>query len=105
MRRIGVELFGLMTCVCTVAIVLAVRWWFGTDLFGLFLYMLIPVGAIGCGFAAASGYFLGSFVFDRPPRGMLLVNMVLIGVASFFLIHFAQYCLALHSVREALNLE
>jgi hypothetical protein len=54
-------------------------------------WFVIPVGALLSGFAGASGYYLGARLFNHKPTKILLLNMVIISVATFFLIHYFNY--------------
>jgi len=57
-----------------------------------FMYwFVIPAGAICSGFAAASGYYAGARYFNHRPTKLLLLNMVVISIATFFLIHYINY--------------
>jgi len=52
---------------------------------------VIPAGAICSGIAAASGYYAGARYFNHRPTKVLLLNMVVISIATFFLIHYINY--------------
>jgi len=52
---------------------------------------IIPVGAILCGFVAAVGYWAGSRVFHHRPTRLLLLNIVLVSLGTFFSIHHLNY--------------
>lgn len=60
-------------------------------LYTFMVYFIIPGGAIACGFVAAIGYWAGSRVFHHRPTRLLLWNMVLISVGTFFSIHHLDY--------------
>jgi len=62
--------------------------------FALYTWManfIIPVGAIACGFVAAIGYWAGSRIFHHRPTRLLLLNMVLVSLGTFFSIHHLDY--------------
>ena len=52
---------------------------------------IIPIGAIGCGFVAAIGYWAGSRLFHHRPTRLLLLNIVLVSLGTFFSIHHLDY--------------
>ena len=52
---------------------------------------VIPMGAIICGFVAAIGYWIGSRVFNHKPTKLLLLNIVLVSVGTFFSIYHLEY--------------
>jgi hypothetical protein len=52
---------------------------------------VIPIGAIACGFVAAVGYWAGSRLFHHRPTRLLLVNIVLVSLGTFFSIHHLDY--------------
>jgi hypothetical protein len=54
-------------------------------------WFVIPVGALLSGFAGATGYYAGSWFFGHRPTRLLLVNIVIASVTTFFLIHYLSY--------------
>lgn len=72
-----------------------ILWWvearFGFALYTWMFWFVIPVGALLAGFAGASGYLAGSWFFGHRPTRLLLLNIVLASVATFFLIHYLSY--------------
>lgn len=52
---------------------------------------VIPAGAIACGFVAAVGYWIGARWFNHRPSRMLLGNIVLVSLTTFFAIHHLDY--------------
>lgn len=63
----------------------------GFEFFGLSFFMIVPIGAIACGFAAASGYYLGAKLLQIQPEPFLLVQMVAIAAATMLLIYWLEY--------------
>jgi hypothetical protein len=62
--------------------------------FSLYTWManfVIPIGAIACGFVAAVGYWAGSRLFHHRPTKLLLINIVLVSLGTFFSIHHLDY--------------
>ena len=59
------------------------------DYFVLFmLFFIIPVGAVGAGMAAASGYYFGAQVLHLPISKRLTFNIVIASIGAFFLIKY-----------------
>lgn len=52
---------------------------------------IIPIGAIICGFVAAVGYWIGSRLFNHKPTKLLLANIVLVSLGTFFSIYHLDY--------------
>lgn len=52
---------------------------------------IIPAGAFLCGFVAAVGYWAGSRLFHHRPTRLLLLNIVLVSLGTFFSIHHLDY--------------
>jgi hypothetical protein len=82
---------GATTSIITAVILAAVELRFDFSLYTWMFWFVIPAGAILCGFAAASGYYFGARLFNHRPTGVLLLNMVVISIATFFLIHYLSY--------------
>jgi hypothetical protein len=70
-------------------------WWIerktGFGFYSLLFLLIIPGGAIISGFAAAFGYYIGAWIVGRRPARMLLVNIVLASLSTYFLIHYLSY--------------
>jgi len=86
-----VGLCGFVTSLLTAVIL----WWieaqFGFAFYTWMFWFVIPVGALLAGFAGASGYLAGSWFFGQRPTRLLLLNIVLASLATFFLIHYLSY--------------
>ena len=62
--------------------------------FAIYTWManaVIPIGSIICGFVAAIGYWVGSRLFNHKPTRLLLCNIVLVSVGTFFSIYHLEY--------------
>ncbi len=62
--------------------------------FAVYIWMadaVIPIGAMLCGFVAAVGYWVGSRLFNHKPTKLLLLNIVLVSVGTFFSIYHLEY--------------
>ena len=70
-------------------------WWiearFGFAFYTWTFWFVIPVGALFAGFAGASGYYVGSLLLGHRPTRLLLLNIVIGSVLTFFLIHYLAY--------------
>lgn len=86
-----IALAGLVTSLATVAIVTLVDMWTGHNIFTLSVLVVIPAGAVGCGFAAASGYFLTAKFLHQRPTKILLLQMIVIAALTQVLIYWAEY--------------
>src|SRR5882724_3462190 len=86
-----VGLCGFATSVLTAAIL----WWTqelsGVAIYTWMFWFVIPAGALISGFAGATGYYAGSWFFGHRPTRLLLVNIVIASVTTFFLIHYLPY--------------
>ncbi|MGV3658893.1 MAG: hypothetical protein ACO1TE_01875 [Prosthecobacter sp.] len=70
-------------------------WWMAAHWdFAIYTWMfwfVVPMGAVGCGFAAATGYWLGARLFNHRPSKWMLFNIVLVSFTTFFAIHHFHY--------------
>jgi hypothetical protein len=82
---------GFVTCVVTALILWLVEQRFGFSLYSWMFWFVIPVGALLSGFAGASGYYLGAWFFGRRPTRLLLLNILISSVLTFFLIYYLSY--------------
>jgi hypothetical protein len=82
---------GLVTCGLTALILALVEEQWDVALYTFSLWFVIPVGALIAGFVGATGYYAGAKLFDHKPGTLLLVNIVVASVATFFLIHYLEY--------------
>jgi hypothetical protein len=86
-----VGLCGFVTSLITAVIL----WWLERALgFAFYTWMfwfIIPVGAGLAGFAGASGYYAGARIFNHRPTPLLLLNIVVASVSTFFTIHYLSY--------------
>jgi hypothetical protein len=55
------------------------------------LWFVIPAGAIFCGGVAASGYWIGARLFNHRPSPLLLLNILLVSLSTYFAIHQLHY--------------
>ena len=94
-RRAGEDFLvagcGFVTCLLTALILWWVERQFGLALYTWTFWFIIPAGAILAGFAGASGYYAGSWLFGHRPTRLLLLNVVIASVAIFFFIYYLSY--------------
>ncbi|MBC3873391.1 hypothetical protein [Undibacterium flavidum] len=86
-----VSFFGFVSSTLTAFLLWKIEEILGFSIYSFSLWFIIPIGAIGCGFLAASGYYLGSVLFGHRPSKMLMFNMVLISISTFFMVHWFSY--------------
>lgn len=87
----GVAFAGLVTSILTAAVVTIFNLWTGFNLFTFSLWVIVPVGAIGCGLVAASGYYFAAKFLHQRPTKMLLLQMVVIAALTQSLIYWLEY--------------
>jgi len=91
LKNFGVAVCGLITSALTALGIVVVEKLTGLDVFTFNIWVVVPVGALLTGFAAASGYLLGSKYFDVRPSAILLFQMVAIAGATQLLIYYLEY--------------
>jgi hypothetical protein len=82
---------GAATSFLTAIILAALESKFDFSIYSWTFWFVIPAGAICSGLAAASGYYAGARYFNHRPTRLLLLNMVVISITTFFLIHYINY--------------
>jgi len=82
---------GFATSLLTALILWGIEARFGFALYTWTLWLVIPVGALLSGFAGATGYYAGSWFFGHRPTRLLLLNIVIASVGTFFTIHYLSY--------------
>lgn len=87
----AVTFLGAFTSVLTALTVVIIQNIFGINIFTLSVWLLVPVGAVLTGFAAASGYLLGSLYFHHKPTQTMLLNMLVIAAGTQMLIYYMEY--------------
>ena len=86
-----VSFCGLATSLLTAIILWWVELRFGFAFYSWTFWFILPIGAGLSGFAAASGYYAGSRIFNQRPTRLLLLNSLLVSVATFFTIYYLSY--------------
>ena len=91
-RDLLVGVFGFATCLLTAVIL----WWIetrsGFAFYTWTFWFVIPVWAVFSGFVGASGYYAGAWVLNHRPTPLLLLNIVLASVGTFFLRSLSVVC-------------
>lgn len=90
-KSLGVAFVGLVSSVLTALAEVAASKLIGINLFTLSAWVVVPVGAVMTGIAAASGYYFGSLYFHKRPDGFLLLQMVVIAGLTQVLIYYLGY--------------
>ena len=95
LQKIGQDFFvslcGFITSLLTAVILWQIEVHFGFVLYGLMLSFIMPIGAFLSGLMGASGYYVSSRLFSYRPTYLLLLNIVIVSVATFFLIYYLSY--------------
>jgi hypothetical protein len=91
LESFGIALCGLATSILVALADVAIARMTGFDFFTFSIWVVVPVGALLTGFAAASGYYFGSLYFHKKASASLLVQMVLIAGAAQMLIYWTGY--------------
>jgi hypothetical protein len=87
----GVAAAGLITSIFTALIVTVFHRYTGFNLFSFSLWFVVPAGAVLCGFAAASGYYLAARYLHMKPSRYLLIQMVVIAAITQLSIYYLEY--------------
>jgi hypothetical protein len=90
-KSTAVAACGLVTSLITAVLVTVVQLTTGFDLFSLSVWVIVPIGAIMVGFAAASGYYFGSLYFHTRPTVLLFFQMVIVAGLTQLLIYYLEY--------------
>lgn len=83
--------FGIVTSSLTALILALVETKLGFAFYSFMWWLVIPVGALLSGFAAASGYYFGAKVFNHRPTRLMLFNMISVAVTTYFLLNYLNY--------------
>jgi hypothetical protein len=86
-----VAICGLATALVVVLVDWLLKESFGFNFPSLMFWFVIPIGALVTGAAAASGYYFGAKLLHHMPTRGILVNMVLVGVSTWLMIHWTEW--------------
>lgn len=91
LKDVVVTLFGGCTSVFTAIVLFVVSGLLGFSIYGFTVCFIIPVGAIGSGFVASLGYYLGARLIGHKPSGLLLLNILAVSVLTYVLVNLLNY--------------
>jgi hypothetical protein len=83
--------FGLVASVITAFVLWIIEQKVGLALYTWMIWFVIPAGALISGFAGASGYYFGAWLLGHRPKRLLLLNIVIASLFTFFCIHYLSY--------------
>lgn len=86
-----VVLAGIVTSVATAFGITLVYDLIGLNFFTFSIWVLVPAGAVACGFAAASGYFFAAKYLHVMPSNRLLAQMAVVAAVTQLLIYWLEY--------------
>lgn len=89
--HLGVSIFGLISFALVVLAVIVVDRLTGFNIFSFSFWVIVPVGALLTGAAAASGYYFGSLFFHTRPTWFLLVQILIVTAAAQLAIYYGEY--------------
>jgi hypothetical protein len=91
LENIVISACGAATSLLTALLLFGIDRFFGFSFYTWIFWFVIPAGALLSGLIASTGYYCGARLFNhRPSRGLLL-NILLVAVGCFFLIHYLGY--------------
>lgn len=90
-KGLMVGLAGLVSSVATAFLEVYLSRLFGFSIFTAMFWFVIPIGAIGLGCVAASGYYFASMRLHNRPSKALLVQMVAIAGMTQVLIYYLAF--------------
>jgi len=90
-KFLGVSVIGIATALLVAVAETVVANLTGFNLFGFSFFVIIPVGALIVGVAAASGYYFGCKYFQLRPGFFLVAQMIIVAAATNLLIYYLEY--------------
>ena len=90
-KELATSILGFITTIITVGVCSWVEINWNFSIYSWMFFFIIPAGAVGAGFAAASGYYFGAQVLHLPISGRLTFNIVAASIAAFFLVYYIPY--------------
>lgn len=91
MSKWGVLGAGIVTSLATAFLVTLIHNITGFNIFSFSVWVVVPVGAGACGFAAASGYYFAARYLHLQPSKFLLLQMVFVAALTQILIYWLEY--------------
>jgi hypothetical protein len=91
LKFVCVSIFGILVAVLVAAVNALIAYLTGFSLFGMTIWVFVPVGAILVGIAATSGYLLGCLIFQLRPQFLLFAQMFVVAALTNLLIYYFEY--------------
>jgi hypothetical protein len=89
--NVGVSTIGIATFLLTVVAVVLIEHFTSFNIFTLSFFVVIPAGALICGAAAASGYYLGALWLHTRPTFLILAQILLVAAIAQLAIYYGEY--------------
>ncbi len=99
------SIFGPVVAFMVAAAAALIEHWTGYNVFGFGVYLVVPVGAIATGAAAASGYFFVCRAMQMRPGTFLVIQMVFVAAITNLLIYYFEYLTLVWGDPLAFNLD
>jgi hypothetical protein len=90
-RYLIVTVLGMLTSAATALVLALLDVRVGLAVYSFMLWFVIPLGAVLCGFAGASGYFAGARLLQYKPTGRFVYHVIGVSVATYFLLYYLEY--------------
>lgn len=90
-KFLGVSIIGIATALLIAIAETVISNLTGFNVFGFSFFVVIPVGALLVGAAAASGYYFGCKYLQLRPGLFLIVQMIAVAAATNLLIYYLEY--------------
>ncbi len=94
-NRTGIDLLVGLCGLTTSLVTAVILWWaeirFGFAFYTWMFWFIVPAGALLSGLAGASGYYAGARIFNHRPTPLMLLNVLLASVGTFFTIYYLSY--------------
>jgi hypothetical protein len=81
---------GLCTSAATALLIWLCLHFFGFAVYSL-SYLFIPVGAIGCGIAAGSGYYFAARKLNHKATTLVMANLISMSISTYFVVQYIEY--------------
>ena len=104
-RDLLIAAAGLCTSAATALVIWLCLHFFGFATYSL-SYWFIPIGAIGSGMAAGSGYYFAAKKLNHKATALVMANLLSMSVSTYFVVQYLQYSyldVKGHPVRDLLS--
>ncbi len=102
--KLLVSLIGICSALITAIILASLEYYMEIAIYSFTFFFIVPVGAIGAGIVASSGYYLGAKVFNEKPVGGIAFNMIAASVGTYLIINYISYYSMEYDGKEIKNL-